>query len=251
MMQSDRYTKVGIQRELHVEWFDQAARLHLTGFKSGAARKEIGDYLVGAPGFDTPPSQQTKTYVANALIKSWIFPEKDLIPLRNTAATIFQQNSSLRLTLHWCLLGAAYPFWFGVAAVVGRLLNLQDQVTQTQIVTRLKETYGDRQTISRRARYVIRSFVAWGVLKDTTTTGCYERADPVLITDPDLAILMLESGLLAIPEGKCTIMLLLNSPSFFPFQLPMITGDFVSRQCNRIEVVRYGMDDELLKLVDI
>jgi hypothetical protein len=62
---------------------------------------------------------------------------------------------------------------------------------------------------------------------------------------------MLESGLLAIPEGKCTIMLLLNSPSFFPFQLPVITGDFVSRQCNRIEVIRYGMDDELLKLVGI
>lgn len=247
-MQSDRFTKVGIQRELHVEWFDQAARLHLIGFAKGAARKEIGDYLDGAAGFDSPPSLQTKTYVANALIKSWISPEKDLIPLRNTAARIFQQTSSLRLPLHWCLLGAAYPFWFAVAAVVGRLLNLQDQVTQTQIVTRLKENYGDRQTISRRARYVIRSFVAWGVLKDSKTKGCYEKAPPVIIADTNLAILMLESALLATPGAKCALGLLLNNPAFFPFRLPMMIGDFVSQHSERIDVVRYGLDDEMLQL---
>lgn len=248
MIQSDRFAKVGIQRELHIEWFDQAVRFHLMGFPKSVARKEIGDYLDCVPGFDSPPSLQTKTYVANALIKSWISPENDLIPLRNNAAQILQQSPSLRLPVHWCLLGSAYPFWFAVAAVAGRLLNLQDQATQTQIVTRLKENYGDRQTISRRARYVIRSFVAWGVLKDSKTKGCYEKADPIIITDKNLAILMLESVLLANPEGKYALGLLLNNPAFFPFQLPLMTGDFVSQSCERIEVVRYGLDDELLKL---
>lgn len=247
-MQTDRFTKIGIQRELHVEWFDQAARFHLIGFAKGAARKEIGDYLDGAVGFDSPPSLQTRTYVANTLIKSWISPEKDLIPLRNSAAQIFQQSSNLRIPLHWCLLGAAYPFWFAVAAVVGRLLNLQDQVTQMQIVTRLKENYGDRQTISRRARYVIRSFVAWGVLKDSKTKGCYEKASPIIIADTNMAILILESALLATSETKGTLGMLLNNPAFFPFQLPVMTGDFIAQHCGRINVVRYGLGDELLHL---
>ena len=42
--------------------------------------------------------------------------------------------------------------------------------------------------------------------------------------------------------------LLLNNPAFFPFLLPVMTGDLVSQRCDRIDVVRYGLDDELLKL---
>ena len=44
------------------------------------------------------------------------------------------------------------------------------------------------------------------------------------------------------------MVLLLNNPAFFPFRLPMMTGDFVSLHNDRIEMVRYGLDDELLKL---
>lgn len=247
-MKSVRFSKVGIQRELNIDWFDQAARLHLMGFKKSEARQEIYDYLDNAPGFDTTPSLQTKTYVTNVLIKSWISPDEDLRPLRNAASQLLQEHPCYRLPLHWCLLGAAYPFWFAVAAVMGRLLNLQDQVTQVQVVKRLKENYGDRQTISRRARYVIRSFVAWGALKDSETKGCYEKTVPVGIADARLAILMFESALLASPEGKSTLGRLLNNPAFFPFQLPVMSGDFVSQRSDRIDVVRYGLDDELLKL---
>lgn len=248
MTKSDRFSKVGIQRELRIEWFDQSARLHLMGFTKSAARQEIYNYLDNTPEFESPPSIQTKTYIANVLIKSWISPDKDLMPLRDAASQILQQHPGYRLPLHWCLLGAAYPFWFAVATVMGRLLNLQDQVTQTQVVTRLKEAYGDRQTISRRARYVIRSFVAWGALKDSKATGCYNKSIPVSIIGSDLAIFIIESALLATPEAKSALGILLNNPAFFPFQLPVITGDFVSQHSERIDVVRYGLDDVLLKL---
>ena len=41
---------------------------------------------------------------------------------------------------------------------------------------------------------------------------------------------------------------ILNNPAFFPFQLPVMTGDFISQRSGRIDVVRYGLDDELLSL---
>ena len=44
--------------------------------------------------------------------------------------------------------------------------------------------------------------------------------------------------------------LLLNNPSLFPFQLPMITGDLIAQRSKRIDVVHCGLDDELLKLKD-
>ncbi len=250
-MKADRFSKIGIQRELHVEWFEKAAQLNSKGLSKRDARLELYDYLDGAPGFDTPPSKQTKTYVANPLIKSWIAPEGDLCSLRDSAMRLLQDHPSSNIPIHWCLLGAAYPFWFSVAGVVGRLLNLQDQVTQTQIVARLKERYGDRQTISRRARYVIRSFVAWGALKDSGAAGCYEKTAPTDITEPHLALLMMEAMLLANPDGKCPLGLLLDNPALFPFQAPIISGDYISQHSNRMDVIRYDINNELVILKPI
>ncbi len=44
--------------------------------------------------------------------------------------------------------------------------------------------------------------------------------------------------------------LLLNNPSLFPFQFPMITGDLTAQRSERIDVVHCGLDDKLLKLKD-
>jgi hypothetical protein len=245
-MNSDRLKKIGIQRELRLDWFDQAARFHAMGFPKNAARQEIYTYLDSAAGFGTPPSIQTKTYIANILIKSWISPERELIELRDAAFRILQENPEANLALHWCLLGSAYPFWFAVAATTGRLLNLQEQVTHRQIVSRLKERFGDRETVTRRARYVIRSFVAWGVLKDSSTRGCYEKSAVVDVADMDLALLMLESMLLTTQEGRSAFQAVLVHPALFPFQLPMMTGNLIAQRSPRINVERYGLDDEML-----
>lgn len=90
--------------------------------------------------------------------------------------------------------------------------------------------------------------VAWGVLKDSETRGCYEKPAQTNSADTKASILVIEAALHAIPEGKGMLGLLLNNPAFFPFQIPSMTGDFISQMSNRIEVVRYGLDDELLKL---
>ena len=65
---------------------------------------------------------------------------------------------------------------------------------------------------------------------------------------PILAILMFESALLATPEAKGTLTLLLNNPAFFPFRFPVMSSDAIARNNTRIDVVRYGLDEELLNL---
>jgi len=41
---------------------------------------------------------------------------------------------------------------------------------------------------------------------------------------------------------------MISSPAFFPFQFSSVTGDLISQRVSRIEVVRYGLNEELLKL---
>jgi hypothetical protein len=246
---SKRHEKVGIQRELHQDWFNFAASLYTKGISKQVARKEIYSYLDASTGSGTPQSEQSKTYIANALIKTWVAPEKELVDLRDAAGKLLSKTSpKVHQAIHWSLLGAAYPFWFNVAFRVGRLLNLQDSVTQGQVVLRLKEVYGDRQTVSRRARYVLRSFVTWGMLKDSGTSGCYEKVSPVTIPNWELEVFMIEATLHSIPDGTGEVSTLLNSPALFPYTLPSLSGEFIAQNNPRIDVVRYGLDQEMLKI---
>ncbi len=245
-----RHEAIGIKQAIRFEWMQKATNLLLAGLDAKTIRQELHEFLADRKGngSEGERSDQTRTFAVNNLMKIWVPPDSKLISFRDASLAFLRKNPAMALAVHWGMISAIYPFWFNVARQTGRLLALQDQVTQTQIINRLKEQYGDRQTVSRYAQYVIRSFITWGALKDSEAKGCYEKVAPVSIADLDLAILMFESALLATPEASGALGLLLNNPAFFPFQLPVMTGDFVSQRSDRIDVVRYGLDDELLKL---
>ena len=247
---SNRHEAIGIKQAIRLEWMQKASNLMLVGLEAKTIRQELHEFLADRKGngVEGERSDQTRTFVVNNLMKIWVTPDLELISFRDASLEFLREHPSMALAVHWGMISAAYPFWFNVARQTGRLLALQGQVTQTQIINRLKEQYGDRQTVSRYARFVIRSFVAWKALKDSEAKGCYEIFSQVSIANPNLVILMFESALLTTLEAKGALGMLLNNPAFFPFQFPVITGDFISQRSDRIDVVRYGLDDELLKL---
>lgn len=249
-MKEQRFSKLGIKQTIQRTWMDKTVQMLLAGLSEKDIRLELDQYLSTQKQSGGIGERGKKTYgMAVSVLASWFAPESQNISFRNElldkARVLPAENW---LPLHWAIVSASYPFWFNVAKQTGRLLNLQDQVTQGQIFNRLIGQYGDRETVARNARYAVRSFVAWGVLKDSPTKGCYEKATAVTIIDPALAILLLESALLAMPEAQCALELLISNPAFFPFKLPVLNGDSLAQRSGRIEVVRFGLDDELIKI---
>jgi hypothetical protein len=249
-MTGKRHEKLGIKQTIQKHWMDLTVQLILSGMNEKQIRSELDQFLSTQKQSGGVGERGQKTYgMAIGILSSWFSPDPELISFRDEALRIAQTfPSSQWFPLHWAVISASYPFWFNVAKQVGRLLNLQNRITQVQVFGRMKEQYGDRGTVSRNARYTVRSFVAWGALNDSETKGCYEKAAPVSVVDPNIAILMVESVLHATPEARGALGLLLNNPAFFPFQLPVLTGDFIAKHSDRIDVDRYGLDDELLKL---
>lgn len=243
-----RQDKIGIKQVIRLEWMDKTLDMFLAGMSSDEIRIELSQYLANKRQSGGTGERGEKTYVIaiGILMQTWCKPDVDIKALRDDALAFARQiKIKDRLPLHWAMISASYPFWAEVAKQTGRLLNLQNQVTQQQIVKRLKEQYGDRPTISRYARYVIRSFISWGILNDTERKGCYKRCVPIeILTNKELLILI-ESSLLTFPEGMSALGVLLNSPSFFPFNLPVISGDLIAHNSSRITVVRYGIDEHL------
>lgn len=247
---SKRHQKLGIKQTVQRHWMDRVVQMLLAGMTEKEIRVDLDGYLSTQKQSGGIGDRGKGTYgMAISLLACWFAPEKDLLLFRDEALSLARTSpSSEWLPLHWAIISVSYPFWFNVAKQTGRLFNLQEQITQAQVFNRLKEQYGDRETVARNARYTVRSFIAWEVLNDSKAKGCYEQAAPLQIYEPEIAVLLLESALLAIPEGKSALRLLLASPALFPFQLPLMTGDFIANTSERLKIVRYGMDDEMLEL---
>ncbi|MCF6238619.1 MAG: hypothetical protein L3J79_07390, partial [Candidatus Marinimicrobia bacterium] len=225
---TNRYDALGVKQVIRLEWMERAVHLSMSGMGPQEIRSELHEYLAGRKG-DGLIGERSKLTCSQAvvvLMNIWGKPNPEIAAFIEDVKLQIQSNGvdpAERKALYWAAISAAYPFWFNVARQVGRLLNLQDQITKQQIVRRLKEQYGDRQTVSRVARYVIRSFVAWNVLKDTEKRGCYERGHVLTIHDQTTVRLLLEGALHALPEGKSSISALSNNPGFFIFVTAQLT----------------------------
>lgn len=245
-----RHDSIGVKQVIPYEWMRKAASLVLAGLPPKEIRQELHTALTldGKQFQLGERSAWTRTFLVNNLMAIWSSPDIELSSFREIAQDLLRAHPDQATTIHWAMISATYPFWFNTAKQTGRLLNLQTQVTQAQIVSRLKEQYGDRQTVSRYARFVVRSFVDWGALRDATTTGCYEKANFLSVAHHDVTALLLYAALLASPEGKAPLGVLLASPAFFPFHLPALRGENVLGWTRCLKIVRYGLDEELLTI---
>jgi hypothetical protein len=143
---------------------------------------------------------------------------------------------------------ASYPFWGAVASQTGRLLRLQGTAAATHVQRRVREQYGERETVSRAARRVLRSFIDWGVLSETGQKGVYRQAEVLPIQDSQLVAWLIEATLHARENGSGAIKDLLDSPSLFPFRLKPKSAESLVAASPRLEVLRHGLDEDLVIL---
>ncbi len=250
-MNSKRHEVIGIKQVTRREWYDFALDQLIDGKPAATIHADLDQFISERrqSGGYGERGEQTYTKAVTQIMKCWVSPEMALRPFRDAALSYARMGDRPdRVVLHWAVTIAVYPFWHRVATVVGRLLNLQEAVSQSQIRQRCYEAFGERTTIERSARRVVRSFVDWGLLGDSETKGMYRRCVPMVIGNPHLAALLMESVLLALPERQAPQSQVLSSPALFPFKLPMMSGSLIASHSMRIDVERYGLDDELLRL---
>lgn len=222
-MNKSHFEKIGIKQVIRLEWMDRCLGLLLSGMPAEEIRKDMTDYLADKKQSGGIGERGDKTYtIAIGILAAWFDPSPELIDLRDGLLMKAKQCSKDNwLPLHWALMIAAYPFWHNVAIQTGRVLALQEKVTQKQIFDRLVERYGERATVLRNARYAVRSFVAWGVMEDTEIKGRYKKSDAIAVSDPQIIAMLFEVMLISTPGHKAPLRSLMASPALFPFTLAM------------------------------
>jgi hypothetical protein len=213
-------TAIGFSQRVRWEWLDQAAELK----RRGEPDADLTEHLKGMLGEHlskgNDPERGNRDKAVSIIRKVWITPSSELIPLRDAGFHLLSKTKGRpRMAIHWGQVMAAYPFWGIVADLVGRLLALHDQIAPAHIQRRLREQFGERETVARATRRILSCFHDWGVLTTGSARGTYVTAPERLsLTAPATAFLT--EALVWSRRGESVpVAQFSNCPALFPFRL--------------------------------
>ncbi len=184
---SKRHSQIGLDRLVRLEWLEKVSLLVLAGNETTEVKRVLQEDLRNA--FRSPDThvRGSLNKTITILTRVWAKAPKELHALQQGGLDLL---SSLQLSdhfvVHWGMLSAVYPFWAAVATQIGRLLRLQGTASISEVQRRMREQHGERETVSRRVRYTLRSFVDWRVLAETSEKGVYAQGNPRSVQEPKL-----------------------------------------------------------------
>lgn len=246
-----RKSQIGIDRIIPIEWVEKVSRLVLAGNNKTAIDKELQYFLKDKLSGGKLGVRGSREKTITILMKIWCNVPLELEKLRDDGLKLLQYIPRIEhIAVHWGMTSAIYPFWGSVAGHTGRLLRLQGTAAAAHVQRRLREQYGERETASRAAQRVLRSFIDWGVLSETQDKGMYKQGKQTIIQDQNLITWLVETSLHARLNGSAAIKDLLDSPSIFPFRLTHLSAEQIVSLSSRLDILRHGLDDNLVMLRD-
>ena len=244
-----RLGQVGFSQRVRLEWLDTTAYLVMAGNDRAAVNAALQAMLsdklsVGGHG---KGGSRDKTMVI--LRKTWLTVPKELVCLRDEGLQLLARLPRERhLVVHWGMVMAVYPFWAGIAAIVGRLLRLQGSVAAAHVQRRAREQYGERETVSRAVRRILRSFHDWGVLQETGEKGVYAAGAVIAVEEPGLIAWLTEAALHSRATDSALLKEVLGSPTLFPLRLATIPAQSLGAPSPRLDILRQGLDEDVVVL---
>lgn len=241
--------QVGFSQRVRLEWFEKTANLVLAGNDKQAINDALQSILEDKVSIGSDAVRGNREKIITILMKVWLSTSSDLEPLRDVGLELLKiLPRSDHMAAHWGMVMAVYPFWADVATQTGRLLKLQGSAAAVHVQRRVREQYGERETVSRAARRVLRSYLDWNVLKGSGERGIYIAGTPLVIEDPRLVAWLLEASLWARGSDSAMLKDLYDSPSLFPFQLKQLRAENLQAASSGLDIIRQGLDDDLVIL---
>jgi hypothetical protein len=244
-----RENQVGFSQRVRLEWLDQTGNLVLAGNSKQAVNEALQSLLKDRVSVGGNAERGNREKIVTILLKTWLTVPIELQSFRSDGLELLKSFSQGdRIAVHWGMVMAVYPFWSDVAVQVGRLLRLQDCASAAQVQRRVREQYGERETVSRAARRVLRSYLDWGVLHDTGKNGIYSAGTTMAVDEPRLIAWLTEAFLYARQGSSASMKDIVGNPCFFPFKIKSISADSLASMSPRLDLVPHGLDDNLVLL---
>jgi len=244
-----RIDQIGFSQRVRLEWLEQTASLILAGSDKAAVSDALQELLKDRVSVGGQAKRGNREKIITILLKTWLAVPGELESLRIEGLELLKRVPRPdRLAIHWGMVMAVYPFWSSVATPTGRLLRLQGSAAAAHIQRRVREQYGERETVSRAARRVLRSYLDWGVLRQTSAKGIYSAGTTLAVDDSRLTAWLAEAALHARANGSSPLKDLIDGPSLFPFWIKPVHAESLVAASSGLDLLRHGLDGELVML---
>jgi len=241
--------EIGFSQRVRLEWLEETANLVLAGNGKAAINSALQILLKDKVSVGGTAERGNREKIITILMRIWLNASVEMEALRSDGLELLKRLPRPdRIAVHWGMVMAVYPFWAAVASQVGRLLKLQGTAAARHIQRRMREQFGERETVSRAARRVLRSYVDWRVLTETAHKGVYKQGLLQPIHDPKLVAWLIEASLYTRPDRSGELKDLLENTGLFPFRLNQISDKKLIAASARLEIMRHGVDDNLIML---
>ncbi len=240
--------QVGFSQRIQLDWLEFTAELLLAGSTRGEIQAALNDFLQDKLSVGSNTKSTNRRKAISILLRIWVSVPKKLEPLRHEGLEHLRRlPPDEHLPVHWGMTMAVYPFFAVVAETVGRLLRLQGSIAAASAQRRIREQLGERETVLRATRRVLRCFVDWGVIEDTREKGVYQAAPLRLVEDKKLVAWLIEAALVASNSDASILRAIAQTPALFPFAVAQL--NFISLSGNeRLELLRQGLDQNMIML---
>jgi hypothetical protein len=235
---------IGFDRRLRLSWLDLTVGLCQERLEADAVAEELDRQLVEAIQGD-----EARRKTITVLKRIWVTVPAASESFRDEALELAASvDPEERLWVHWGMALLAYPFFRDVAATVGQLGRLQGRMSLAQVERRMVESWGERTTLVRATQRLVRSFVDWGVMRDTNELGTYELAPVRRTENRDLALWLLDCAVVSNKADQMPLAELGQLTYLFPFDLLPFFSEI--RRSERFQVSRQGLDLEMISSVE-
>ena len=237
---------IGFSQRIRLDWLEYTANAVLAGSPEGEIVSALRERLRERFSLGGGRVSGNRDKAVSILTRVWVTVPDERRPLRDEGLDLLRQAvADDRMLAHWCMCMAAYPFFGAVADTAGRLLRLQGTAPAAQVQRRLRERLGERETVARAARRVLRAFIDWGVLVETGGKGLYHAAAPRVVGPGPIVPWVLQAMLSDGADEPRPPAALLRAPRLFPFELASPPSAELEAR-TAFEVVRHGLDHEIL-----
>ena len=152
---SNRIAQIGFSQRIRLEWLEKTASLILAGNDKHVINNILQEFLKDKLSIGGNAKRGNREKAITILMKIWVNVPRGFEAFRDEGLNLIKKLSrENHIAIHWGISMAVYPFWGAVAASVGRLLRLQGTAAASHIQRRVREKYGERETVSRAARRV-------------------------------------------------------------------------------------------------
>ena len=241
-----RNQQIGFSQRIRLEWLEYTANLVLAGNPRDEIVAALNERLREKLSVGNEPERGNRDKAITILTKVWVTVPVELRTLRDEGLGLLRHSyADDRMLVHWCMCMAVYPFFGAVADATGRLLRLQGTAAATHVQRRLREQLGERETVARAARRILRAFIDWGVLLETSEKGLYRGGVKRVADDWSLVVWTIKAVLFAKGHRPLSVPALLSGPHLFPFDIPLPSTRQLEA-CEALDVISHGLAQDIL-----